>query len=109
MTEPYALAGVALFALGLYGLLVNRHLLRRIVAFNVIGSGVFLVFGAIAARAPTPGGAGGTDPVPQAIVITGIVVAVSATALALTLCRRIHRATGRTSLPDDPGDPPDAG
>ena len=107
MSEPYALTGVALFALGLYGLLVNRHLLRRIVAFNVIGSGVFLVFGAIAARGP---GGGGTDPVPQAIVITGIVVAVSATALALTLCRRIHRATGRTSLPDDdPGDPPEAG
>ena len=105
MTEPYALTGVALFALGLYGLLVNRHLLRRIVAFNVIGSGVFLVFGAIAARGP-----GGADPVPQAIVITGIVVAVSATALALTLCRRIHRATGRTSLPDDdPGGPPEAG
>ena len=102
----YALAGVLLFAVGLYGLLAHAHLVRRIVAFNVIGSGIFLVFGAVAA----PGGpAAGPDPVPHAIVITGIVVAVSATALALTLCRRIHRATGLTSLPDERGGPRDGG
>jgi multicomponent Na+:H+ antiporter subunit C len=99
----YALTGVFLFALGLYGLLVQPHLLRKIIAFNVIGSGIFLVFGAIAAPSPTAG----ADPVPHAIVITGIVVAVSATAFALTLLRRLHRTTGRASLPDDPA-PPDA-
>ncbi len=104
---PYALTGIALFALGLYGLLARRHLLRKIIAFNVVGSGIFLLFGAIAA--PAPGA--GPDPVPHAIVITGIVVALSATALALTLCRRVHRATGRASLPDDDpgGPPPEAG
>ena len=102
---PYALSGAFLFAVGLYGLLAHPHLVRRIVAFNVVGSGVFLVFGAIAARAPDAG----TDPVPHASVITGIVVAVSATALALTLCRRIHDATGRAELPDDPGPGQDPG
>ncbi len=33
------------------------------------------------------------DPVPHALVLTGIVVAVSATALALALARRLHRSS----------------
>lgn len=99
----YALTGALLFGLGLYGLLAQPHLLRKIIAFNVVGSGIFLIFGAIAAPSP----AAGADPVPHAIVITGIVVAVSATAFALTLLRRLHRTTGRASLPDDSA-PPDA-
>jgi multicomponent Na+:H+ antiporter subunit C len=39
-------------------------------------------------------GGGAVDPVPQAMVITGIVVAISATALALALVLRIANATG---------------
>ena len=97
----YALTSVALVAIGLYGMLARADLLRKIVAFNVVGSGVFLVFGAFSARDP----GGGPDPVPHAMVITGIVVAVSATALALTLAWRIRQETGRTSLPEEPEEP----
>ena len=39
----YALAGVALCGIGLAGFLLLNHLLRRLLAFNLIGSGVFLV------------------------------------------------------------------
>jgi len=97
----YALAGVALVAIGLHGLFACVHLLRRILAVNIIGGGVFLVFGAVAARDP----ASGPDPVPHAMVITGIVVAVSATAFALVLAWRIHRATGRSTLAEDDPSP----
>ncbi len=45
----------------------------------------------------------GPDPVPHAMVITGIVVAVSATAFALVLAWRIRHATGRTALAEDDG------
>ncbi len=94
----YALIGMGLFTLALYAVIVYSHLLRKIIAINIMGSGVFLVFIALAAR--TEGAA--ADPVPHAMVITGIVVAVSATALALALMLRIRAATGRAELPEEP-------
>ncbi len=94
----YALAGVGLFTLGLYALIVHTHLLRKILAINVMGSGVFLVLVALGGRIPgTP-----PDPVPHAMVITGIVVAVSATALALALMLRLRAETGQERLPEEP-------
>lgn len=90
----YALAGAGLFALGLYGLIVRAHLLRKLLAFNVMSSGAFLAL--VALGHPRPGG--DADPVPQALVLTGIVVAVSATALAAALIRRLYNAKGGTGL-----------
>ncbi len=94
----YALVGTGLFTLGLYALIVHRHLLRKILAINVMGSGVFLVLVALAVR--TQGAA--PDPVPHAMVLTGIVIAVSATALALALMLRVRAETGRAELPEEP-------
>jgi multicomponent Na+:H+ antiporter subunit C len=101
----YSACGALLVGIGAYGLIAQTHLLRRVLAFNVIGSGIFLVFGGLAARWPDVA----TDPVPQAMVITGIVVAFAATALAVTLVVRLHEATGRQEMPgegaaDEPGE-----
>jgi multicomponent Na+:H+ antiporter subunit C len=93
----FALTGAGLFGLGLYAMAVHAHLLRKILAFNVMGGGAFLVLAGLARRAP----GGAPDPVPHALVITGIVVAVAATALALVLMVRVREATGRAALPDD--------
>ena len=93
-SQLYVLAGAALVALGLYGLFAYRHLLRQIIALNILGSGVFLVL-----IASSGGGAvAEDDPVPRAMVLTGVVVAVSATALALSLAARLRRATGLPQL-----------
>jgi multicomponent Na+:H+ antiporter subunit C len=92
----FLLAGAGLFVLGLHGLIARRHLLIRILALNVAGSGVFMTLLASAAR-----GDGAPDPVPHALVLTGIVVAVSATALALALLLRVQAVAGRARLPDD--------
>ena len=92
----YALIGVGLFTLGLYALIVHAHLLRKILALNIMGSGVFMILVALAKRSGDM-----PDPVPHAMVITGIVVAVSATALALTLMLKLSAASGRTTLADD--------
>ncbi len=93
----YALAGVALFCLSLYAVIVQQHLLRKILALNIMGSGVFLVLVAMAGRNPgSP-----PDPVPHALVLTGIVVAVSATALALALACRVHAETGQAHLSEE--------
>ena len=91
----FALVGIGLFAFGAAGVLLIAHLLRRILAFNLMGSGAFLVLVGLAQRHDV------ADPVPQAMVLTGIVVAVAATALALALVRRLHALTGQLELPAD--------
>ncbi len=95
----FGLVACALVGVGLYGLIVNPQPLRKILAFNVVGSGVFLLFGVIARRGAAAGLGG--DPVPQALLITGIVVAFSATALAITVLLRLFDETGSTTLAPD--------
>jgi multicomponent Na+:H+ antiporter subunit C len=95
----FGLCAALLVGLGLFGLMVNPHPLRKILAFNLLGSGVFLLFGAIAQRGAAPGMGG--DPVPQALLITGIVVAFSATALAVALLLRLFDVTGSVTLAND--------
>ncbi|MBW6520185.1 MAG: NADH-quinone oxidoreductase subunit K [Desulfoarculaceae bacterium] len=90
----FACVGALLFVMGVSGVLLIRHLLRRILAFNLMGSGAFLVLVGLAQRH------GVADPVPQAMVLTGIVVAVAATALALALVRRLHALTGKLEPPE---------
>ena len=81
----FGLTALALFGLGLYGLIVHPQPMRKILALNLMGNGVFLLLIALARR-----GGGITDPLPHALVLTGIVVAVSATAFALALIRRLQ-------------------
>ncbi len=95
----FGLCAAVLIGVGLYGLMVNPHPLRKILAFNVVGSGVFLMFGAIARRGAAAGMGG--DPVPQALLITGIVVAFSATALAVALLLRLFDVSGSVTLSSD--------
>lgn len=96
------LCGAAVIGVGFYGFVVHAHVLRRLLAFNVIGSGVFLMLGAAGNRAPQVA----TDPVPQALIITGIVVAMSATALGVSLLVAHSRASGSPRLEEDAQDDP---
>ena len=82
----YAVAAAGLFVIGLRGALLHSTALARVLAINVCGVGVFLMFVVVAYRGPNAA----PDPVPHALVLTGIVVAVSATALALALARRLQ-------------------
>jgi multicomponent Na+:H+ antiporter subunit C len=109
MSELFGLAAAALVGLGLYGLVVHPEPLRKILAFNLLGSGVFVLFGVIAHRGAAVGLGG--DPIPQALVITGIVVAFAGSALAVALLLRLHQMTGRADLRADLGAdaPPAAG
>jgi multicomponent Na+:H+ antiporter subunit C len=106
MTPPvfWGLLGMALVVMGLYALIVHAHLLRKVLALNIMSSGVFLVFIGLARRAPGDGMPMAVDPVPQAMVLTGIVVAVASTGLALALIVRLRALTGRTTLGDDASD-----
>jgi multicomponent Na+:H+ antiporter subunit C len=99
IASVFALCGAAAVGLGLYGLLVSPQPLRKILAFNLLGSGVFALFGVVARRGAAAGFA--SDPIPQALVITGIVVAFSATALAVALLLRLFQASGSATLAAD--------
>lgn len=92
----YGVVGAALAGIGLYGLIVHHHVLRKILSFNLLGAGVFLIAGAVARRGAAAGLPG--DPVLQGLVITGIIVAFAATALAVALLLRLGQATGSASL-----------
>jgi len=100
----FGLCGAVLVGIGLFCIVTHRELLRRIVGFNILGAGIFLVFGAVSRRGAAMGLSG--DPVPQAMVITGIVVAFAATALAIALLLRLASLTGRASLEASPDTPP---
>ena len=97
--------GAAAVGLGLYGMIVSPQPLRRILAFDLLGSGVFLLLGVVARRGAAAGFGG--DPVGQALIITGVVVAFAATAVTSALWLRLFQETGSPILPD--AAPPRAG
>lgn len=101
MTETtlLGLCAAVLVGLGLFGLIVNPQPLRKVLAFNVLGGGVFMLFGVVARRGAAMGFGG--DPVPQGLVITGLVVSFAATALAVALILRLHAVAGTASLRAD--------
>lgn len=85
----YALSGIWITVIGLRGVLAEEDFFRKIIAANLFGSGVFLVMVALANR-PLADGPPLPDPVPHGMILTGIVVAVSATALMLALLGHLH-------------------
>lgn len=96
-------AGFGLIMIGLYGALTNRNMLRMIVAFTVANTGVNLVLVAVGhmfgRTAPILDSAVPVaeavsriiDPVPQALVLTAIVIGVGVTALMLAYVYRLHQ------------------
>jgi multicomponent Na+:H+ antiporter subunit C len=100
-TTLFGLCAAVLVGLGLYGLIVSAQPLRKILAFNLIGNGIFLVCAVIARRGAAAGLGG--DPVPQALLITAIVVAFAASALAVGLLLRLYEESGGATLnPENP-------
>lgn len=89
----YGLTGLLLFLIGFGGLLACAHLLRKILAINIMSSGIFLILVTIAF-----GSGKEIDPVPHAMVLTGIVVSVSFTGLALALACRVQESANLSQL-----------
>jgi multicomponent Na+:H+ antiporter subunit C len=89
-----------LVVIGLYGLLARRNLIRMVIGLSIaeLGVNLFLVtVGYVDDGVPPifPGDAARmVDPIPQALVLTAIVIGFGITALALTLVMRIHASQG---------------
>lgn len=96
----YMVVGVVLFGMGLFALVAYPHLLRKILGVNVMGMGTFMVFIAVAHGGPERP----VDPIPHALVITGIVVAVCATGLALALATQVQELTGQPRIDGGEGE-----
>ncbi|MCG5529059.1 NADH-quinone oxidoreductase subunit K [Halorhodospira sp. 9621] len=97
--EIWMLAAAGVFGIGLYSLIVSLHLLRQTMALKVMGSAVFLVLVTSVGEVD-----GSLDGIAQALVLTGIVIAVAAIAFALALIVALAERTGSVSLePDDEG------
>lgn len=95
--DAFLYCGVGLAVLGIARLLLTTDLIRRVLALNIAGAGVLLVLVALAARADPLQ----PDPVLHALVLTGIVITVAVTGLALGLARRVEdmETTGGTDPP----------
>ncbi|MEW6552799.1 MAG: cation:proton antiporter subunit C [Actinomycetota bacterium] len=95
-------AAMLLFCIGLYTVIMRRNIIKKLIGLNIMETAVFFFYislgyldGGIA-----PIRVGGADPsrmvnpIPQALILTGIVVAVSVTALALALVILLYRQYG---------------
>lgn len=93
-------AAMILFGIGFSNLLLQKNLIKKIIGLNIMDSSVYLFLalkGYIAGRvAPiVTDGVQSVEayvnPVPSGLVLTGIVVSVSVTALMLSLTIRLYR------------------
>jgi len=107
MTYYFQIAAVILFSVGFTTLLLNQNLIKKIIGFNIMDTAVFLFLAAkgyIAGRIPPILTSGISDPdlyvhpLPSALVLTGIVIAVSVTAVSLALVIRVYEKFGTLEL-----------
>ena len=101
---PIFIASTALISIGLYGVMSKKNILKIILSLGLMDTGVNVL---IVAMGYLPGGTAPiengnykvyVDPVPQALVLTAIVIGVSVTALALTIAINYYRKTGTLEL-----------
>ena len=102
--------GFTLILIGLYGALTNRNILRMIVSFTVANTGVNLVLVAVGYMhgrtapimdAAVPVAEAATriiDPVPQALVLTAIVIGLGVTALMLAFVYKLYETKGTLDI-----------
>ncbi len=97
----YYMVAIILFVIGMYTMLTHSNMIKKIIAMNIMDTSVFLLFVAIGysdgGQAPIIKEGAETiyvNPLPGALILTGIVVAVSVTAYALSLVVKIYRYYG---------------
>ena len=101
LLENYeACVAVVLFVIGLCMLLFDRNLLKKVIGLDIMDTGTFLLLadrGYIAGRSVpivtdvVTDMANYINPIPAGLVLTGIVVSVSVSAVMLSLTVRIYK------------------
>ncbi len=93
---------VILLVIGLYGMLGKRNLLKKLIGMNILQTAIFLFFiegstklgGSVPVIDPQFGteAANYINPLPHVLILTGIVVGLSLTGVALAFLLIIYRA-----------------
>jgi multicomponent Na+:H+ antiporter subunit C len=103
LLHNYHYAGaMILFCIGLYTVIMRRNIIKKLIGLNIMETSVFFFLISIGfleggiAPIYTEGADPSrmVNPLPQALILTGIVVAVSVTALALTMVILLYRQYG---------------
>ncbi len=91
---------IVLFAIGFSILLFNKNLIKKIMGLNIMDSGMYLLLASLGYIEGKLAPIGGLDqsasmenyvnPIPAGLVLTGIVVSVSVTAIMLALTVRLY-------------------
>lgn len=98
------LAAAGVFAVGLWGMLTQRDMIKICVSISVMESSVVM---ALVASAWVPGGTAPilddrfflyVDPLPHALALTAIVIGAGILAIALALSVAMYRHYGTTDL-----------
>ncbi|NYS78817.1 MULTISPECIES: hydrogenase subunit MbhD domain-containing protein [Halomonadaceae] len=92
--HPLLLAGVLIAATALAAFALHRHLFRRLLAFNLLGSGVFILLSGVA----------GSSAAAQALISVGLLVAWLGSMLGALLIRQLMHLEGVEALGRD-GEP----
>ncbi len=99
-TNYFETVAIILFGIGFTTLLLHKNLIKKIMGMNIMDSSVYLFLAAkgyITGRLAPIVTNGVTDaeayinPIPSGLVLTGIVVSVSVTAVMLSLTIRLYR------------------
>ncbi|WP_026476638.1 cation:proton antiporter subunit C [Alkaliphilus transvaalensis] len=100
------IGAMALFVIGLYTVLTHSNLLKKVIGINIMETSIFLFFVSIGyvhdGSSPIINLGGGrviyVNPLPSALILTGIVVAVSITAYSLSLIMKLYEVYGTMDL-----------
>jgi len=96
-----SLVAIALFLIGIYGLLARRNIIKSIMSFTIIQAAIILFFLNIHleeyAVPPIGDGSPMANPIPQALMITAIVIGVAVTAIGLTMFISLYHHYGTTN------------
>ncbi|WP_297477875.1 NADH-quinone oxidoreductase subunit K [Thermococcus sp.] len=106
MISVYYFGAISLVLIGLYAVLVKKNVLKILIGLSIMESGVNLLLvsvGYIAGRsAPIlsegVGPNNAVDPIPQALVLTAIVIGVATTALALSAAIILYEKYGTLNI-----------
>lgn len=96
----YEAVSIILFGIGFTTLLLNRNMIKKIMGLNIMDTAIYLFLAAkgyiygrkvpiVSGTVPEPENY--INPIPSGLVLTGIVVSVSVTAVMLSLTIRLYR------------------
>src|SRR6056297_1416153 len=102
---------IVLMLVGIYGLLSQKNIIKLILSLNILelGLNLFIISTGYSGGNKAPiivfGNEGGyVDPLPQAIVLTAIVIGLGVTAVALMLARNIYKKYGTYEIDEIRGE-----